>query len=375
MNRATTADLTADFHGTLGRLRSAGPVAWISDVGGWMVTSRELVVAVLRDPQRFTVDDPRFSTQQVIGPSMLSLDGAEHNRHRDPFESAFRRGDPAALRDRMIAMASRLVGTFSTTGSADLRLSLAAPLAVAVMVDALGLVDVDDRELLSWYSLIVDAAARTSLGEERASSAADAMVALRVAVERSVDASALLREASRSLSLGELVSNVAVLLFGGVETSEAMTANAFVHLFTVAGLQQRVTDNPGLIPSFVEESVRIEPAAAQLDRYATADVVLGNAQIHEGDFVMCSVAGANRDPAFFDRPNEFDLDRNNVRANISFAQGPHACLATHVAKAETEAAIGAVLRALSNPGWSGVPPEISGIVFRKAVSVPVSWTI
>ena len=371
---ATTADLATDFHGTLTRLRSAGPVAWISDVGGWMVTSRELVVTVLRDPQRFTVDDPRFSTQQVLGPSMLSLDGPEHLRHRRPFEYVFRRGDPVALRDRMTETADRLTRIFADSGGTDLRLSLAAPLAVSVMVDALGLVDVDDHELLSWYSVIVDAAARTSLGEAQAATAADAMSALRAAVERSVDASTLLQQASESLSLDELVSNVAVLLFGGVETGEAMTANAFVHLFTVPGLWERIREDATLIPSLVEESLRIEPAAAQLDRYATGDVVLGTTQIRRGDFVMCSLAAANRDPECFDRPGEFDLERNNAKANISFAQGPHACLATHVAKAETEAAIHSVVSALSNPVWSGPPPEVSGIVFRKAVSVPISWT-
>ena len=53
--------------------------------GGWLVTRRDLCIEVMRDARRFTVDDPRFSTAQVVGPSMLSLDGDEHRRHRDPF--------------------------------------------------------------------------------------------------------------------------------------------------------------------------------------------------------------------------------------------------------------------------------------------------
>ena len=44
---------------------------------------------ILRKPAVFTVDDPRFSTAQVVGPSMLSLDGAAHSAHRGPFESPF----------------------------------------------------------------------------------------------------------------------------------------------------------------------------------------------------------------------------------------------------------------------------------------------
>ena len=54
-----------------------------------MITGRGAAVEVMRDPQRFTVDDPRFSTAQVIGPSMLSTDGERHDRHRSPFTDRF----------------------------------------------------------------------------------------------------------------------------------------------------------------------------------------------------------------------------------------------------------------------------------------------
>ena len=71
------------------RLRAEGPVVWVAALDGWVVLSRDVAVAVMRDAVTFTVDDPRFSTAQVVGPSMLSLDGAEHRRHRDPFAAAF----------------------------------------------------------------------------------------------------------------------------------------------------------------------------------------------------------------------------------------------------------------------------------------------
>ena len=66
------------------RLREAEPVSWVPALDGWLVTRRDLCVEVMRDADTFTVDDPRFSTAQVVGPSMLSLDGEEHRRHRDP---------------------------------------------------------------------------------------------------------------------------------------------------------------------------------------------------------------------------------------------------------------------------------------------------
>ena len=88
----TLEDLTADPHPANHRLRAHEPVAWVEVLGGWLVTSRDLAIQVMRDDERFTVDDPRFTTGQVVGPSMLSLDGDVRRRHRDPFAEAFRDG-------------------------------------------------------------------------------------------------------------------------------------------------------------------------------------------------------------------------------------------------------------------------------------------
>src|SRR5918999_2623806 len=90
-------ELELDPHPALARLREHEPVSWLPALGGWLVTSRELALRSMRDPATFTVDDPRFSTGMVVGPSMLTLDGAEHGRHRDPFARPFRRD---AVRER-----------------------------------------------------------------------------------------------------------------------------------------------------------------------------------------------------------------------------------------------------------------------------------
>ena len=72
-------DLAEDPHPHLARLRLEGPVAWIDALGGWLVVDRATALEVLRDDATFTVDDPRFSTAQVVGRSMLSTDGDEHD--------------------------------------------------------------------------------------------------------------------------------------------------------------------------------------------------------------------------------------------------------------------------------------------------------
>src|SRR5712675_1054951 len=93
----TVAELEDDPHPALARLREHEPVSFVPALSAWPVTSRELALAVMRDDETFRVDDPRFSTGQVVGPSMLSRDGAEHARHRDPFAEPLRL---AAVRKR-----------------------------------------------------------------------------------------------------------------------------------------------------------------------------------------------------------------------------------------------------------------------------------
>ena len=93
--------LERDPHAALRELREReGPVAWVDALGAWLVLTRERALEVMRDDATFTVQDPRFTTGRVVGPSMLTLDGAEHARHREPFARPFRR---AAVLERFTA--------------------------------------------------------------------------------------------------------------------------------------------------------------------------------------------------------------------------------------------------------------------------------
>jgi cytochrome P450 len=385
------AQLTADPHPVAALLRAAEPVSWLPALGGWLVTRRDLVEDVLRDAGGFTVDDPRFTTARVVGPSMLSLDGPEHRRHRDPFARALRRGDVSAgLTSFASGEAARLVAGLAPEGAAELRRGLAGPLAVAVMGEVLGLRDTDPAVLLSWYDAIVagvsalTAAAGETAGEAVPQPASDAFDALRVSLEAAISiptASSLLAVAARTsgLSVEEVVSNAAVMLFGGIETTEGMICNAILHLLGGAGQSgtgqfSELASERSLIGNAIDESLRLEPAAAVVDRYATADVRLGPAEIRRGDLVVVSLAGANRDPAFFPEPDTFDIRRPNARQNLGFALGSHFCVGAQLARLETEAAITALLDQL--PGLRLDPDQRSsprGLVFRKPAALHVRW--
>lgn len=136
-------------------------------------------------------------------------------------------------------------------------------------------------------------------------------------------------------------------------------------------MRARLADNPGLVRPFVEETFRLEPSAAAVDRYATREVRLGDAEIAQGDLVRVSLGAANRDPAVFDDPDRLDVERKDLGQSITFARGPHACLGIHLARLETVAAVEAMLDhpSLVPAGES----SIEGLVFRAPDAVPVRF--
>ena len=378
----TLGELEENPHSLLARLRADEPVAWLAALGGWLVTRYDLAVRVMRDPTNFTVDDPRFSTSRVVGPSMLSLDGADHARHREPFAHPFR---PARVRDRFAgfieAETDRLISAFQSDGAADLRSQFAGPLAVGVVTEALGLRDVDADRVLSWYAAIVAAVSEVTAGRPVTAAGADAFGQLRDALLRTIGGSqesSLLAEAARTpeaLGREEVVSNAAVLLFGGIDTTEGMIANAVRHVLGDPEALELIRGGADLLPSAIEESTRLEPAAAVVDRYATCDVELGGARIRRGDLVTVSITGANRDPAVFPEPDRFNVRRDNARLNLAFAQGPHFCLGAHLARTEAAIAVGRLLERL--PGLRLDPDHPNaprGLVFRKPPTLMVQWT-
>jgi cytochrome P450 len=380
---ATLSELEgADPHRLLDRLREREPVSWLPAVDGWLVTRRDLALAVMRDAGTFTVDDPRFSTAQVVGPSMLSLDGAEHERHRAPFSRAFRLGPVHERFTEFVeAECDSLLDRIAAWGEADLRTALSGPLSVAAMAAALGLDDLPADVPLAWYGAIVGAVTDITAGREPSPEGADAFAALARALDPVLErepAATLLGAAARgagALDRGEVVSNAAVLLFGGIETTDGMIANALFHVLSSDLAPPELAEHPALAANVVEESLRLEPAAAVVDRYATRDVELGGATIGRRELVRVSLSAANRDPAVFAEPHRFVPDRENARLQAAFAHGPHVCLGMHLARLEARVALvraGERLPGLRLDPDRGAAP--TGLVFRKPGELRVLWS-
>jgi cytochrome P450 len=368
----TTLDLR--LHEVLAQLRQLGPVVWVPLLGAWLVVSREAASAALRDAVTYTVDDPRFSTAQVVGASMLSLDGEEHRRHRDPFADRFRPADVARRDSEHIAgTARRIVSALRANGAAELRRELAGPLAVAVAAGALGLEGVPVAQLLGWYDQLVAAVGEVSQGAPVSDAARQAHSSLAAELVRTLEQpGSWLSEVTSTLTTQEAVANAVVFLFGGIETNEGMTANVLHHLLAHRAQLADVDADRTLVDAAVEESLRLEPAVVRLDRYATTDTVLAGVRISKGDPVFISIAAANRDPAYYPDPDRFDIHRAQARSHLAFAHGPHLCIGATLARLQTRAAVTAVLDMLPGIRLDG-GVDTRGTIFRKPLALRVTW--
>jgi cytochrome P450 len=377
----TLTELDQDPHPALARLRAAEPVSWLPSLQGWLVTRHDLVLAAMRDARAFTVDDPRFSTAVVVGPSMLSLDGVEHDRHRAPFVGPFRAGEVAGrFTQSTDEEANGLIDGLASAGcAAELRRAFAGPMAAAIVTQALGLSHDEVAHVLAWYDAIVTSVTEITSGNGPTPAGEEAFIhlsgRLRAVIEGG-DHSSLLAAAAGAgtLSAEQVISNAAVLLFGGIETTEGMIANAALYLLSEPGALGAARADPAALSAALDESLRLEPAAAVVDRYATADVTLGEAQIAAGDLVRLSITGANRDPLVFVDPDRYDPTRPNLRRHVAFAQGPHVCVGVHLARLEARAALGALVHRLPGLALDAErPAEIRGLVFRKPQRLDVVW--
>ncbi len=380
----TLEQLDLDPHPIHHALRPAEPVSWLPSLDGWLVTSHALAATAMRDAEAFTVDDPRFTTARVIGPSMLSLDGANHDRHRAPFTGPFRAasvtarfGEPAAVQAR------ELIAGLAPRGAAELRRGFAGPMATAIVTASLGMDGEETAEVLRWYDAIVASVTALSSGGMATAEGAAAFGALRGRLQPVISGAtgdSLLAAAAhaspdgaRSLSDDEIASNAAVLLFGGIETTEGMIANAALEILTHPGELERIRSDPPALDAVIDESLRREPAAAVIDRYATRDVTLGEAEIAAGDLVRLSLAGAGRDPAVFPDPDRYDPARPNLRRHLAFAAGPHVCVGIHLARLEARAALAELLTLPHLRLDPSQPADVRGLVFRKPVALHALW--
>jgi cytochrome P450 len=163
------------------------------------------------------------------------------------------------------------------------------------------------------------------------------------------------------------------LLSAGGESTTSLLGNAVRMLAEHQDLQEQLRQNPGLIPMFVEEALRLEPPFRYHMRYAPKDTTLGGVAIAAGSTVLLLWGAANRDPDAFERPDVIDLQREVPRRHVAFGRGIHHCVGAPLARIEARNVLTVLLSRTSNIALDPelAPKWTNSLMVRRHEVLPV----
>ena len=364
----TLADLEeAGREHVLDDLREREPVTWLPALGGWLITKREPARQMLLPKSGTTVEAEQNMVRASLGRMMLTVDGDEHERYRQPFEVPFRARETAsAYAEPIRAYARELVSRIQ--GEAELTETFAAPFAVGVAAQVIGLPLDDIRRIDGFYSAFAAAMEYTGDPEplRRAEAARAELTDLLV---QGLSRSAVVSESD--LTPDEVAAQLRVVMFGAIETIQASVLTTLMLLLQHPESMAQVRADPSLLVGAVDEGIRWMPPVAFIERWTDAPVTLEGVTIGAREFVGVSVIAANRDPSVFEDPLRFDIHRPNARHGLSFSSGAHHCLGVHLARMQTVIALEEMLAAWPTIDLVSVTPP-SGFAFRRPSDMVVA---
>jgi len=351
-------------------------------LGGWLVTSHALARLLLSRRDEFTVWAEPNLVRASLGVMMLSTDGDEHARQRRPFEEPFGvRPVRARFAEPVKRRVDAMVGELAPRGGCELVEEFAAPFAIGVAGDILGLSLDDVARVQEFYEAFAGAMVYDGDPEpqRRADAARTELDAILLAeVERSRArpdnsiTSAVANDPARGLSDEEIVAQLRVILFGAIETVESTLANAVLLLLTNPEALELVRAEPGLMGNAIEEGMRLIPPVAFIERWTAESCELGDVELGAGEFLGVSTVAANRDPAVFPDPARFDVRRGNARHHLTLSHGHHHCLGFNLGRMQCQTALIALFERLPELEIAHAP-EPTGFAFRRPATLELRW--
>lgn len=387
-----------DPHPTHRAAFADGPVRASGDPGQrtWFVGGHAEVSSLLRDPRlssdRIAYLGHRMTPQQRAQVEPLTRALEHWLLFKDPPEhTPLRRVVGAALSRRVVierapaieALVGRLLDDAAARGRLDVVTDLARPLPAIVIAELLGARPEDRERLRGWSDDIarflgnstgLHEAARTQasvlgmidyfrdvLARHRAAPRDDLMAAL---LAFQADAPELDDEA--------LLSNCAVLVFAGHETTTNLIGNAVHLLLERPELVERLRREPEGWARAIEEVLRYESPVMRTSRVAREELEVAGTTIPAGDRVTMIIGAANRDPAVFDAPQELDVERH-PNPHLAFGFGPHVCAGIALARLEARVALQALFERFSGLRRQEPARWVPNFGLRALVRLPVAF--
>lgn len=292
-----------------------------------------------------------------LRPALVWTDGAQHARVRRLVDKVFAPGKVSRKVPMIQGFIAELIGAFPKDAPVDFARDFSIALPTMIITRELGF----GRDLIPLVQRATDYssfATDLSATPEAATPAAKAITELqhhlveRMEALRAVPEENFLSDLVNArvddepaLDFDELMSTAVLLLLAGSHTTSVMLNWSMYMLATRPELQARLRREPEKIPDYLEELLRYSGTVTASYRRVAEDTELLGQPVAKDSFVMIRWDSANRDETKFERPDEFDIDRPNIRRHSAFGHGKHFCIGNGLARVELRETVAAMLDA------------------------------
>ncbi len=382
-------------HALFRRLRSECPVHWTdriseypNEAGYWSVTRAEDIHAVSRDWKTYSSEVGGITAVtegfplHYLQAMFIGMDPPKHDRLKMLFQAGFTPKRIAAHEPAIRKIVTGVLDRLDGLETCDLVTAVAQPAVSRVIGSFMGIPPEDDA---AWATLMNSA---LGAGDPDLNPGGIESVAAKDIPEMFVRCGKMIAERrehptddltsvlvhaeidGQRLEEHEIVMGFFLLVAAGNDSTKATYCSGMRALMENPDQRQLLLDDPSLIPSAVEESLRMFPAFAHFRRTATCDAELGGQKIRKGDKVVMWYVSSNREDSLYDEPDRFDVRRQPEHQAFG-AGGRHFCLGTALARLELNVMFQETLARYPAMELTGDPVYAESAFINQLKTLPV----
>jgi len=382
-------EVVQDPYPLYARLREDGGVHRVGDSGFYLVATWAAVSEAANRPEDFSsnLTGPiTYSPERGVAPLMMdglggpthilaTADDPSHAVHRKLMLGQFTAKHVRELEPHIMATFENLWERKASAHTVEWMDAVANRLPMMIVARLIGVPDADSDQLARWgyaSTQLLDgllsedsvSASMKSLGE------LNAYIVEHLNRAQSAPSDDLISVLATACTEGHLdrftAQMILISLFSaGGESTASLLGTAVTILATQPELQRALRDDPQLMPTFIEETLRLEPPFRAHHRHVLHDTELAGCVLPKDSRILLLWGAANRDPAQFDAPDELHLDRPKTKGHMTFGKGLHFCLGAPLARLEASTVLGLLVDRTDWFEAADVGPWLPSVLARR----------